>query len=423
MFSSRPRAVDDEEDEDRSRRQYLKRRNVITMEAVANTKRARFSETLSDEGRERRSRGLPRSVLLDPDKSPWQRLYDSGSDQAFITVTGFSHEAFFDLLQFFEPLFERYTPWTGDNDGRSFKILPRKKKGRPRLITAHSCLGLCLSWYRFRGAEYIMQGWFGFTATHCNVWLRFSRRILFMALHQNYLAKVRYPDDATIEEYKAMIERRHPALKDVYATADGLKLYFEKCWDGEAQNKFYNGWLHSHFITNLFVFGADGRIIKCVLNCPGTLHDSTLANWGGVYSKMEEVYERTQGKVCVDSAFEASSNAYLIKSATDLTQCKTRKEIRIALQATSLRQAAEWGMRAIQSAFPRLKDVLRFEEKGERRIILQLVPLLYNMRLELVGLNQLRNVYAPTLSKDSMYAMDAFGGGMHVDNHSVAIEF
>ena len=89
MFSSRPRAIDDEEDEDRSRRQYLKRRNVITMEAVAN-KRTRFSETLSDEGRERRSRGLPRSVLLDPDKSPWQQLYDSGSDQVLITVTGFS---------------------------------------------------------------------------------------------------------------------------------------------------------------------------------------------------------------------------------------------------------------------------------------------------------------------------------------------
>ena len=35
-------------------------------------------------------------------------------------------------------------------------------------------------------------------------------------------------------------------------------------------------------------------------------------------------------------------------------------------QATSMRQAAEWGMRAIQSSFPRLKDTFVYEETGER---------------------------------------------------------
>jgi hypothetical protein len=69
-----------------------------------------------------------------------------------------------------------------------------------------------------------------------------------------------------------------------------------------------------------------------------------------------------------------------------------------------MRQAAEWGMRAIQAAFPWLKDRIMYEESGvERRIFLSLVPLLYNFRLHFVGLNQLRNTYMPHLLADSRY--------------------
>ena len=60
-------------------------------------------------------------------------------------------------------------------------------------------------------------------------------------------------------------------------------------------------------------------------------------------------------------------------------------------------------MRAIQGAFPRLKDPIKYEEKGERRRILQLVPLLYNYRLEVVGLNQIQNTYVAQWSKDYDY--------------------
>ena len=60
-------------------------------------------------------------------------------------------------------------------------------------------------------------------------------------------------------------------------------------------------------------------------------------------------------------------------------------------------------MRAIQSAMPRLKDHITYEENGERSIILKLVPLLYNLRANRVGLNQIRNTYTPSLSKDADY--------------------
>ena len=82
-------------------------------------------------------------------------------------------------------------------------------------------------------------------------------------------------------------------------------------------------------------------------------------------------------------------------------------------EATSLRQASEWGMRAIQSAFPQLKETIKYESAGdddevedtklERWLVLKLMVLLYNFRLEKVGLNQLQNVYVPGWSQDATY--------------------
>ena len=49
-----------------------------------------------------------------------------------------------------------------------------------------------------------------------------------------------------------------------------------------------------------------------------------------------------------------------------------------------------------------LKDnAIHYEENGERRVFLSLVPLLYNFRLETVGLNQLRNTYCPSWCVDA----------------------
>ena len=81
-----------------------------------------------------------------------------------------------------------------------------------------------------------------------------------------------------------------------------------------------------------------------------------------------------------------------------MNKAKTNREVNEMTDATSLRQSAEWGMRAVQSAFPWLKDKIKFEENGERKVTLLLACLLYNMRLELVGLNQIRNTYVPIWS-------------------------
>jgi hypothetical protein len=61
---------------------------------------------------------------------------------------------------------------------------------------------------------------------------------------------------------------------------------------------------------------------------------------------------------------------------------------------TSLRQAAEWGMRALQGSFSRLKARLG-SNKAKRGRLLLCIMLLHNFRTHFVGLNQIATVFNP----------------------------
>ena len=65
------------------------------------------------------------------------------------------------------------------------------------------------------------------------------------------------------------------------------------------------------------------------------------------------------------------------------------------------RQKAEWEMRVIQMSFPRLKAHFVYEERGERRIYLKMLVLIFNMRARMVGINQIQNTYMKYLTRDA----------------------
>ncbi len=60
----------------------------------------------------------------------------------------------------------------------------------------------------------------------------------------------------------------------------------------------------------------------------------------------------------------------MIKSSQELIHIQSYRAQNIARDATSMRQSAEWGMRAFQSSMPRIKDRMKFEERGERKVTL-----------------------------------------------------
>lgn len=66
---------------------------------------------------------------------------------------------------------------------------------------------------------------------------------------------------------------------------------------------FYNGWQHDHYVVQVLAFTPDGVIIACAIQAPGSMHDSTIADWGGVYEKLVEQFDATSGKCVVHSAF------------------------------------------------------------------------------------------------------------------------
>ena len=98
------------------------------------------------------------------------------------------------------------------------------------------------------------------------------------------------PDAAEIALFKEAITAKHSPLVDCYCMVDGLKLYLQQAGDSVIQSRFYNGWKHNHFVTNIFAFALIGSIIACTLNAPGAWHDSTLAHWGSMYSKLKKCW-------------------------------------------------------------------------------------------------------------------------------------
>jgi len=248
-------------------------------------------------------------------------------------------------------------------------------------------------------ADHFLGMVFGITQSPLSLFLRFGRRILYNILKNDPYSVVRLPTADEVHQYQESIGRKYHLLRDVWAVMDGCKLNIEASGNGKQQRKFYNGWTHGHYISNLFAFAPDGTIVACVSNCPGSVHDSLVGDYSmdrnerDIYDRLEIVCNTTNGKVVVDSAFCKKRFPFLIKSSqTDPTN---RRDFERNNQATSVRQAAEWGNRGLQGAFPRLKGKIRWEEMGERKYILDTMFFLYNFRTRRVGLNQILAVFMP----------------------------
>ena len=237
--------------------------------------------------------------------------------------------------------------------------------GRCHLLDAKGCLGLVLCWSHTRGAEWCLAVAFGLTRTCVLVYLRFGMQILVAILKVDPKSEVRMPDAAKIALFKEAIPAKHSLLVDCYCMVDGLKLYLQQSGDSIIQSCFYNGWKHDHFVTNIFAFAPNGSIIACTLNAPGTWHDSTLAHWGSMYSKLQKCWEEHRGKVLMDSAFASNMYEFIIQLSQNVPVTEGRQAMLLGQQATSCRQAAEWGMRGLKGSFPRLKDRIIYEENGE----------------------------------------------------------
>jgi DDE superfamily endonuclease len=152
-------------------------------------------------------------------------------------------------------------------------------------------------------------------------------------------------------------------------------------------------------VSSVFVFCPDGTTPICCYNIPDSIHDSKIAEWGGVYHKLSKVFRKTRGKCCTDSAFSLARCPFILKAGQanyENLNCLV-ESYNLSKEIASIRQTLEWGMRCMQASFPRLKDRFYYKEFGERKLILKLCILLHNLRARRVGINQIKNVYIQNL--------------------------
>ena len=96
--------------------------------------RAMWRETIGLEAYRCHSGRIRRGGVPDPSSAPFVKLFNSGQDDALITLCGLTHEAFDHLLVLFEPIYWRYSPY--NRSGCDMRLMPFKKKlkGNKRFV-------------------------------------------------------------------------------------------------------------------------------------------------------------------------------------------------------------------------------------------------------------------------------------------------
>jgi hypothetical protein len=140
------------------------------------------------------------------------------------------------------------------------------------------------------------------------------------------------------------------------------------------------------------------------LNAPGSWHDSRVAR--SIYNKL---LERTPEPfyVIADTAFPRGPSSIQgkikapLKSGQPITADPLEQDSVLAFnrQLLSYRQTAEWGMRALQGAFPRLRVPLEADNTEARQETLETIVRLHNLRTLRIGTNEIREVYMPLWKK------------------------
>lgn len=211
--------------------------------------------------------------------------------------------------------------------------------------------------------------------------------------------RIRWP---TIEEQRILadkIKAREPDLEQgAFAFVDGCSFPCEVGSTIDEQNAYYNSWKGGTFVNNLFVFSPTGKIIFAALNAPGSWHDAQLC-LDLLPLLLDPTRTAPELGIIADTAFPRTGpleQKILTPSSFDSLSINTEVAYRELLRhqlITSLRQSAEWGMRALQGTFGRLKVPQTHHHKKRSRCLLS-IALLHNFRTTYVGFNQIATVFA-----------------------------
>ncbi|EDQ98024.1 uncharacterized protein LACBIDRAFT_316314 [Laccaria bicolor S238N-H82] len=355
------------------------------------------AESRKRRGARRQRLYLVRNELLPNPRvgTPWQRLLDSRSDPAYITTMGIDVTTFTYILD------------SGFTEHWNATPIPRADcpgTAVPRLnsrsLDAAGALGLILHYLNSTMREVSLMQIFALIPSTVSRYITFTLTILLSVLRVIPESEVRWLIGDEFQSNNDLIIVRHNLLTGAFGSMDGLNLAVQTSTNQEIENATFNGWLHDHFVSSVLAFGASGVIIACKLNAPGSWHDSRVAR--PIYEKLRA--ETPEGYYLVtDTAFPRGTDQIKgrikapMKDGTRLPADPVARKAAMAFdrQLLSYRQTAEWGMRAVQGSFGRLRVPLEINFEARRGDLLETVVRLYQIRTRLVGINQIRSVYMP----------------------------
>ena len=373
---------------------------------------------------------LHRAAIPAPSTAAINTLLECEDDPSWISLLGFDRAAFSTLYEYFEPVFaslwraqvvrdrmkrEGLDPRAAELDEDALANAapsPRGKLGSLYNRMTGDCrrvLALVLFHLTTFTQPKVSCMLFGVSPSSFSTYLDLGLRTLNSLLQLLPNAAVVWPKMEKQQEFAGMIRAKYPQIAadfQPFGFVDGLNIEVKESGDFYEQNAYYNGWLSGTFVSGIFVYGPDGTVIWARVNMPGSWHDSQCART--LVEAIVETPNFIHEGFCIvgDTAFPRNAETQgriVTPKKQDEMDCLYRarapREEMVAMKilhrhATTVRQAAEWGMRQIQSGFARLRVPLPLD-KDERRLLLDTCVLLHNFRMRTVGLSQIRTVYSP----------------------------
>ena len=322
---------------------------------------------------------LKRQAIVPPQLSSWSYLYKNADESSFLHLTGYSRCAFENLK------------------GILFEGVEYNTTGRPELLDHAGKLGLYLFFVGSTMEIKYLCSQFGILEGTASTIIKSMCELVIKKLKSRPESSITWPNEDKMQEWAELVRLREPLTRNVIGFVDGLALHVQCSEDIEEQAAAHNGHYKDSMCNNVLAFSPEGKVFYAAINYPGSWHDSQVCQ------KLIALVILTIGifQLCVDKGFPRSGELFdkFVGPLSNETKQKLSPINRDAIIAqheiyVSLRQASEWGMRALQGTFSRLKTRLTSDKKKRRDIILSII-LLHNFRTHEVGLNQIATVFNP----------------------------
>lgn len=190
-------------------------------------------------------------------QTDWMYVWKNANNESFLSITSLSRDSFAVVLKEFK---RHYQPLAG----------PGRRGRPPKLIFAHQMLGCLLVWYTDTMELKTLCQMFGISISTTSRVILLSEIILNKTLLNLQEAKVSWPTFDEQRTWSELVQRKKKLIERRWGFIDGKNYRVQASSDTEEQNAFYNGWVHTVFVTGAICFGVDGTIVWYRHNYPGS---------------------------------------------------------------------------------------------------------------------------------------------------------